>query len=511
MSAFKLQTLKQKLWAIVYISITFRILSFLLVPKSPIEIIGDEGTYAKLASWIADSNPANEFQDYGEKLYLSSRSLILPASGLVRIGINELDSVRLVSSIYGLLSLLLIVTVFIQISRRVTHPLSSRNQKIVLGLVATFALMPSHFIWSVFGLRESSNEFWLIATYVSLYYFYTYSGMSRLIASSTLVVSIIFVFYSRTQVGWVLVISLFSVVILRVKEKTSLYLIPLVFIGMYSGFLSTSATTYTSQNVYELRIDATPPPTNDARPAPTNNATPAPTNDARPAPTNNATPAPTNDATPAPTNDATPAPTKNGCDDGEKTVAIDGVAYNCVVVGTKRIETRNSNPAPEVVDYVTRLPEKSLANQTYAASQFTPPNCPFNGENSIDYFMCLAWRAPYMALTFLFRPLPFIDTTSMSSTFAAAENILWIFMFAVIVYRIFNLKRIPLLRELAPTLVFFTLFVVGAGSYEGNMGTAFRHKSLILWVPLLLLLALFWQNDSRTKNSIGNNSQESAV
>jgi hypothetical protein len=34
------------------------------------------------------------------------------------------------------------------------------------------------------------------------------------------------------------------------------------------------------------------------------------------------------------------------------------------------------------------------------------------------------------------------------------------------------------------------LYCVGAGSYEGNMGTAFRHKSLILWVILLLLASV---------------------
>jgi hypothetical protein len=36
------------------------------------------------------------------------------------------------------------------------------------------------------------------------------------------------------------------------------------------------------------------------------------------------------------------------------------------------------------------------------------------------------------------------------------------------------------------------LYCVGAGSYEGNMGTAFRHKSLILWVILLLLASVIF-------------------
>jgi hypothetical protein len=485
MSALKFHTLEQKLWAIVYFSITLRTLSFLLAPKSPIEIIGDEGIYAKLASWIASSNPANEFQGYGEKLYLSSRSLILPASGLVRLGISELDSVRLISSIYGLLTLLLIVTLVIQASRRVADPLSPRNQKIIFALVAIFALLPSHFIWSVFGLRESSNEFWLIATFVSLYCFYTYSGISRLIASATLVTSIIFVFYSRTQVGWVLVISLFLVVIFRIKEKTSIYLMPLVFIAMYSGFLSTSATTYTYQNVYELRINSTPTPTKDS------------------------TPTPTKDSTPTPTKDSTPTP--EICNGKQKSIQIDGSTYECIVVGKVKKSNKNSNPAPDIVGQITRLPYQQEANQTYANSRIEQPFCPFEGTGQVNDILCLGWRAPYTTATFLFRPLPFIDTTSASSAFAAAENMLWILMFLLITYRIFQVKRVPFLGELAPSIIFFSLYIVGAGSYEGNMGTAFRHKSLILWVVLLLLFAVFWRGQDAAKGSRGNNSQESAV
>jgi hypothetical protein len=42
------------------------------------------------------------------------------------------------------------------------------------------------------------------------------------------------------------------------------------------------------------------------------------------------------------------------------------------------------------------------------------------------------------------------------------------------------------------------LYCVGAGSYEGNMGTAFRHKSLILWV-ILLLLASVMATEKRPK------------
>ena len=138
-------------------------------------------------------------------------------------------------------------------------------------------------------------------------------------------------------------------------------------------------------------------------------------------------------------------------------------------------------------------------------------DCPFNESSEIGKYGCLAFRAPYMTLTFLFRPLPFVDTTSMSSVFAAAENIIWILMFVLIAHRISKERRIPFLRELAPSLVFFSLYVVGAGSYEGNMGTAFRHKSLILWVVLLLLMAILSKNSQEEHTRRRNKPTESAV
>ena len=163
------------------------------------------------------------------------------------------------------------------------------------------------------------------------------------------------------------------------------------------------------------------------------------------------------------------------------------------------------------IDQVEVIPGKQIVNQVGAASMIQRLACPWDESSEIGKYSCLAFRAPYMTLTFLFRPLPFIDTTSLSSIFAATENVFWILMFVLIVFRISKVKRIPLLNELAPALIFFSLYVVGAGSYEGNMGTAFRHKTLILGVPLLLIFALFWHRDSQTKDSRRNNSQESAV
>ena len=95
-----------------------------------------------------------------------------------------------------------------------------------------------------------------------------------------------------------------------------------------------------------------------------------------------------------------------------------------------------------------------------------------------------------MVATFLFRPLIGIDTTSTSSLIAGVENIAWLGAFVFIIIMIIKKRRLAFIGPLAPSLIFFILYCVGAGSYEGNMGTAFRHKSLILWAVLLLVASV---------------------
>ena len=116
-----------------------------------------------------------------------------------------------------------------------------------------------------------------------------------------------------------------------------------------------------------------------------------------------------------------------------------------------------------------------------------------------------------MTTTFLLRPFIVGDVTSTSSAFAAMENLIWLLAFGLIAFLIVKRRGIPRFNQLAPSMIFFSLYVVGAGAYEGNMGTAFRHKSLILWVVLALLLSLLWRNSQTSTPDSRNKPTESAV
>jgi len=466
MSAFRLHTLKQKLWAIVVTSFVARVVMFFALPSTPSSLAPDEGTYAGLAKWISESKPANDFPIFGGGLYLSSRSVIIPASILIKFGIAELNAVRIISSIYGLLALCTLA----YLCSKLLHFTSSevkRNKRIehlTLGLLIVYAFLPSHFVWSNLGLREASNEFWLIMTFMGVFMLYKEGQPKKPIIATLIFISIICTFSSRPQAGLVLVVTLLAYSTLEMKNKLTYLLIASVLSGLFAGYLATTSFVEVTSDVYVAKNPST-----------------------------------------------TSTNASKLCDGTQTKVEYQGETYNCVKSGTITKRERSSNLVEVAIDQVEALPRKQIANQAGAASMIQRLDCPLNESSEIGKYGCLAFRAPYMTFTFLFRPLPFIDTTSISSVFAAAENTLWILMFLLIAYRIFKVKKVPFLGELAPSIIFFSLYVVGAGSYEGNMGTAFRHKSLILWVVLLLLFAVFWRGQDQSGRSRGNNSQESAV
>jgi hypothetical protein len=161
---------------------------------------------------------------------------------------------------------------------------------------------------------------------------------------------------------------------------------------------------------------------------------------------------------------------------------------------------------------------KHEANQNFASSIIQTQSCPLEDlsfaltpPTKVSTYLCIVWRAPYMASTFVFRPIVGVDATSGSSFIAAVENLIWATFFLAIIVMFYKKRYISFLKPLLPSMIFFVFYVLGASAYQGNMGTAFRHKSIILWVVLLLIFALAWRKPQYTSTNPGNNSQESAV
>ncbi len=145
------------------------------------------------------------------------------------------------------------------------------------------------------------------------------------------------------------------------------------------------------------------------------------------------------------------------------------------------------NPGVAILDEADAIPLRNELNKIDAASVIETQTCPNAGKSRFDKYFCIAFRAPHTTFTFLFRPMIGTDVTSSSSLFAAIENIFWLVSVLFVMIMFIRNRRLAFFGAIAPSLLFFTFYTIGAGAYEGNMGAAFRHKSLILWVLILLL------------------------
>jgi hypothetical protein len=435
--------LKSKLYAIVFASFVVRFIGFFLLPNEPtVALAPDEGGYAEIVRLVASEQPTTS---YGG-LYFISRTLVLPAAALNDIGIEPLSSVRIIASIYGALTLILVAFLIIQFVNKYStySELTSKRSNLITGLFFVFAFLPSHLLWSMLGLRESPMEFWVLCSLAAISLAVNLQEKVTLPIALLLTISITLLFNTRPQVAWVLVVTILVSLIFSNQRRISFTLALLTLISSGVGYASVAVQ---KQDVFALV------------------------------------------ATDSSATDSS-ATDSSGCQDSNQIIMLQGKEYKCTKTGTRRDLSNLQNPGEIIVNETIAIPDRHKGNQVAAASAIQTLSCPLTEVSETDKYFCLAWRAPYMAATFLFRPLIGIDTTSTSSLMAAIENIAWLGAFIFIVILLIRKRRLAFIGPLAPSLIFFMLYCVGAGSYEGNMGTAFRHKSLILWVILLLVASV---------------------
>ena len=104
--------------------------------------------------------------------------------------------------------------------------------------------------------------------------------------------------------------------------------------------------------------------------------------------------------------------------------------------------------------------------------------------------VCEISRLPGAAFAVMFRPLWPLDMPKQWSALAfvaSIENIAWLMLALAAAY--VSIRRGPqLTRVLFICLVYGGLLVAGMAALEGNFGTAFRHKSNVLWVVVIIFI-----------------------
>ena len=462
MSAFKLHTLKQKLWAIVAGSFVARIVVFFLLPDAPSSLAPDEGAYSEIARRIA----TGEALDQLGGLSRSSQTLVLPAAVFARSGVDPLAATRLSALIYGVATLAFMAHLISKVAHNqieITRK-HKKSMNLVLTLFAIYSFLPSHLLWSTLGLRESTMEFWVVLVFGSIFLIMHHTSGSHRLSYLVLIFSVFFLFYTRLQVALLLIMSLTISMLLLFKVRNARKILMVVVITSALSFSSLFIQTNVEFKLTKIDGSALDLAAVDLA----------------------------------------------ACKKNKQTILINGTQYLCQEIRNTTLKDI-SRPDEFILGQITSIPDRQEANQANASSVIQTTACPFENNNEFDEIACLIWRAPYMTMTFLIRPIIGLDVTSRSSLFAAVENLLWSAGFIFILWSIAKKKKIPWFKPLFPSVLFFTLYTVAAGSYEGNMGTAFRHKSLILWAVLLFIFALAWRKPEESLKKSRNNSQESAV
>jgi hypothetical protein len=475
-----LSTFKNKLYAIVYASLFVRVLAFFVLPTTPSSLGPDEGTYGQLAEWTALGKPVDDFPDFGATLYRSSRAFIWPAAIFSRLGLDELDAVRLTSTLYGFLTILIVVCTLLKSiskSARVANFIAD-NQKVSILLFSVYVFLPSHFSWSIIGLRESATEFWVVASVAIVYRILNRQIRLLSVSVIALCIAVISVFSARPQVGWVLGLSLMIYFLARIRVKAAQLLAPITLIAVFLGYLPTTPFAIETTESFTARAAISDPSSKN-----TLEVTPSPT-----ATTSAEKPLTDTSTTPSPTTTTSSefAASKLCKSEGQK-VRLEGDDYVCSNKNERKSIKGLKNPGAEVIDRVNAIPYHHEVNKVGAASVIETQTCPNAGNSRFDKYFCIAYGAPYTTFTFLFRPMLVSDVTSSTSLFAAIENVFWLASIIFVIIMFMRNRKLAFFEALAPSLIFFSIYTVGAGAYEGNMGTAFRHKSLILWVVILLV------------------------
>jgi hypothetical protein len=450
---------------------------FIYLPNRPSAFGPDEGTYGALAGYVANNLPVQEFPVYGPGLYNSARTLIVPSSIFVRMGASQLDSVRIVSSFYGICSLLIFIMCVIAVQKLNSNTgnlddvdLSYTNKLIFI----LYAFLPSYFLWSNLGLRESASQLFLIFTFYLCIKLTNSHGFMRWIIIAVTPIILMLAFGSRPETATLFSICAFVfgfIIFWKVRNYSILFVI---LVGFVLGQAFTTTPTVQASEIL-VATKVTVAETKSPQPAQS-----AETKSPQP---------------------QTNSELSKQCEFENQVIAENKDSFVCT--STKQYAVIERSPLEKAKSQVLTIQtfeNKRNLNRIQANSALPESSCTFNFSGIFQKLSCNIVEVPYRLPSFLFRPFPVIDSGSNFQNLAGIENILWLFLISLGVLRVIRKWKFQENRLINSFLFSFLIcFSTAAALYEGNLGTAFRHKSTILWSLLLILILTKDSTFSRIK------------
>ena len=527
----KLQSFPKSLiiFLILFVSILLRVLAHFLLPPTITTFALDESAYSSLAEWVSQKKNVYDFPSYGASLYYGSQSLIIPSSILVKFGFDGLQAVRLVSLLYGILSLLLFTYIVLQITSKNNKSYPHFSNARVIILVAIYGFLPSHLLWSILGLRESSSEFWLLFSWALLLRVKSPSLklLPRIFIAALASFSTALAFSARYQTAIVFMVSIGLALIFVNIQVASVFVLLSLLLGFFLGNYITTAPTIESKsrlvavpllgegissnlkggsssreptsqltegikatNFKSSKSSVAAQLTDQSQPKP--KETPS---EIQVLPSENQS-QPKPKETPSeiqvlPSEKSSNVPTESSlskkCKRANQILIEFNGKYICKNVEVKiKVTTIANSAKSRTVDSIGNLEDRRNLNTIGAASALPHTNCRVSSVQFVERIICNFSEIPMRVTSFLFRPFIVLDQGSSGMLVASYENLCWLLLILFFILRLWK-NRLGLLRNeiLSSSASFIFFFTLGSALYEGNLGTAFRHKAILL--PFLLI------------------------
>jgi hypothetical protein len=194
------------------------------------------------------------------------------------------------------------------------------------------------------------------------------------------------------------------------------------------------------------------------------------------------------------------------CKQDEELIVLEDEEFRCELQKAYVVQERNPIESVSSQILTSKILEyKRNVNRIAAQSALPESECQYNLPRVISILACDLVELPYRLPTFLFRPLPFVESGSNFFQLAGAENLIWLILILTSLHTLTRSVKLKVNRFFLIWLFsYWIIFSVAASLYEGNLGTAFRHKSTILWAITLTLLFSLKNLNLHGRNSEAN-------
>ena len=463
-------------------------------------LVPDEGTWSNLTNWLVKGKDLTQFPGFDRSPFYGSQSLIVPSAWQVEfLNISSLNAVRNTSLIYGIGCLIVFFYALKLITRSDFSDLSKKHFTFAMGALLVYGLMPSHLFWSLVGLRDSASEFFLLLTV----YFVCKSLLSKKWRWSALPLVGLFLvisFSARAQTAWVLcaLVGIIGLMSMFTKTKRP-ELIALAMTAFFIGQLLSEVPskilleevvltqgdksitlTYTNGEFFYQKPDEVWLELENGKLVIKSLSMESESSAERKI---------------LELDESLASLLRAEIGDKDfGSISLedsnDGPAISFKIQRSEFQEKNILQGASMPIERLVSLQNEREAKRLNASSSILELECSSFESNSLVLLLCPAATAIYQFFSFLFRPLIIETATSLEFTLAAYENLLWFAMFVSVLFFWLKLRWRPNQLDLIPVF-FFLLFAPAAAMTQGNLGTAMRHKSIVLWTFLWIALSIY--------------------